>query len=427
MFATGWARGARVYIFKIVLLVIPAACASTAGAAGSLTLEEAERIAQQRDAGITGINAQQDALRDSAVAEAQLPDPMLQVGTMNLPVDTFNFDQEPMTQFLVLGVRQQFLPGKTRELRRTRLEVLADARGFEAEDRARFVRTAVRDSWLQRFYYESSIELLAKQQRLFLQLDESVTAAYAAGRRQQHDVLRVQLEAELLKEREIDLRQEALAWRGELGRWLGTDADRPMPAELPDLPAVPEYQTQLEALSQHPLLSRDQMLVKAGKVSESIARQKYKPAWSIDLRYGFRDGENAAGDDLPDFFSAMVNFSLPLFTGNRQDRRVSAAAAETRSFLNDRSDNERRLQATLERAWARWTKLTAIGEHYIASVMPAAQANVEAVLDAYQNDRAVFDELVRAENTLLDTQLRALRLEVDARIAQAQLLYLAGE
>ena len=52
MFATGWARGARIYIFKIVLLVIPAACASTAGAAGGLTLEEAEL--QRESSGLTG-------------------------------------------------------------------------------------------------------------------------------------------------------------------------------------------------------------------------------------------------------------------------------------------------------------------------------------------------------------------------------------
>lgn len=428
MYCSGQARGA----FIRILLVTWSVCHAAVVVAGddsddALTLANAEALALERDAGIAGIDARREALEESAVAEAQLPDPMLQVGTMNLPTDTFSIDQEPMTQFLTLGVRQQFPPGQTRKLRRERLETLAEAKSFEEQVRARQVIRSVRGSWLNRFYFESSVEILQEQLLWFEQLEATVTAAYAAGTRQQHDVIRVQLEIEFLKEREIELRQESLAWRGELGRWLGADAARPLPSELPEMPALGGYAEAIASLGAHPQLGADASRIRAGKISETIADQQYKPAWSLDLRYGFRDGEDPMGERRPNFFSAMVNFSLPVFTGNRQDRRSAAAAAETRGLINSKADDERQLRGRFDMAWARWAKRVSLSQQYERDILPAAQANVDAVLDAYQNDRAIFDELVRAEKTLLDSELKALRLEIDARTAQADLLYLTGE
>ena len=60
-------------------------------------------------------------------------------------------------------------------------------------------------------------------------------------------------------------------------------------------------------------------------------------------------------------------------------------------------------------------------------VMPAAEATVEATRQAYRNDVAPFDELVRAEKTLLDARTRLLRLRAGRLLAQADLLYLTGE
>ncbi len=427
MHCSGRARGALIRIILTTWLLCCAAPLAADVSADALTLAEAEVLALDLDAGIAGIAARREALQESAIAEAQLPDPMLQVGTLNLPADSFRIDQEPMTQFLTLGVSQKFPPGQTRKLRGARLETLAEAKSFEEQDRARRVLRAVRNSWLKRFYFESSIELLTEQLRWFRQLEETVTAAYAAGGRQQHDVLRVQLEVEFLKEREIELRQEALAWRAELGRWLGADASRPLPAELPDLPALAKYAEAIGSIATHPLLSADETRIRAGQIGESITKQQYKPAWSLDVRYGFRDGEDLAGEDRPNLFSAMVNFSLPVFTGDRQDRRSAAAAAETRGLRSGKADDERRLLGSFDKLWAHWTKLTSLREQYQRDILPAAQANVDAVLDAYQNDRAIFDELVRAEKTLIDSELKALRLEIDAKTAQADLLYFAGE
>ena len=85
-----------------------------------LMLDEAVRIAQVNDPWLDGSHLRQEAAESQSVAAGALPDPTVSIGFANLPVDSFDFGQEPMTQ-LVVGVGQAFPRGDTRSLRRQQL------------------------------------------------------------------------------------------------------------------------------------------------------------------------------------------------------------------------------------------------------------------------------------------------------------------
>ena len=84
---------------------------------GSVDLQSAIALAQARDPWLAGSEWRQQSLEARGVAAAALPDPVLRLGAANLPMDTFDFDQEPMTQFQ-LGLSQAIPRGATRELER---------------------------------------------------------------------------------------------------------------------------------------------------------------------------------------------------------------------------------------------------------------------------------------------------------------------
>jgi len=92
----------------IALLMLP--WLGAAAAESTLTLAEAERLALLHDVSAPEMQAQGRALREQAVADAQLPDPSLSLGVMSLPVDSFNRTAEPMTQTTV-GVTQAIPAG----------------------------------------------------------------------------------------------------------------------------------------------------------------------------------------------------------------------------------------------------------------------------------------------------------------------------
>ena len=72
--------------------------------ASKLTIEEAGQLALGSDFKLKAIEARTESLSELAVARESLPDPQLKLGFANLPTDSFNLGQEPMTQ-TVIGVR----------------------------------------------------------------------------------------------------------------------------------------------------------------------------------------------------------------------------------------------------------------------------------------------------------------------------------
>ena len=152
-----------------------------------------------------------------------------------------------------------------------------------------------------------------------------------------------------------------------------------------------------------------------------IAKQQYRPGWSLDAGYGARGGDRA------DFASAMVVLDIPIFTGKRQDRRLSAAKKERAAARFDRMATLLELKKALDRTYADWERLDARVDLFERVVVDRASANAEAALDGYQNQVSDFAELVRSQLAELDTELQLRRLRVEHAKAQSQLLYLAGE
>ena len=66
-----------------------------------LSLDEAERRALRNDALVRQADELAEAGRHSAVRARQLSDPQIRLTALNLPTDTFNLDQEPLTQTVV--------------------------------------------------------------------------------------------------------------------------------------------------------------------------------------------------------------------------------------------------------------------------------------------------------------------------------------
>ena len=359
-------------------------------------------------------------------AAGPLPVPELRLGAVNFPADDFERDQEPMTQLLV-GLRQRFPRGDSRSLSRERGETLASAEDTLREERTRDVVRAVRAAWFEAHYQAETLALIEEEQAWFRPFEDVVQAAYAQGRRQQHELLRLALEKDQLEAEAVAARQALATWMADLERWIGPEARAIDLRSAPELPVPAPPAEDAAAVRTHPSVLATARRVEGAALGVEIARQSYRPGWALDVSYGFRDGENPDGKDRPDFLSAMVSFDIPLFTKDRQDRQLAAASADERAGRERLAEQTRSLRLRLATARA---AETGIGERlhlFDRDVLPAARANVEAVRQAYRNDRVPFDELVRAERTLLTARMQRLRLLVDARINRAELLYLAGE
>jgi outer membrane protein TolC len=399
---------------------------SVPAVADELSLAEAEQLALQGDPMLGTIDATAQALDEAAIADGQLPDPKAKFSLFNFPTDTFDRDQEPITQ-LRFGLQQAIPRGDTLALRSKRTRVQANGERARVSNETRKLKREVRASWYETYYWLRAEKIVTANKRLFREMVDITESQYAAGRRNQQDVLRADLELGLLDDRLTDIQQKQETARAGLAKWIGADAQRALPAEIPVLPEPPSLAAIQATLPQHPALRMQRAHIDVNRQNVSLAREAYKPAWTVGVDYGVRDGNNPDGSERADLLAATVTFDLPIFTSKRQDRRLAAAQHREGAARLQYDDKLRVMQSMLEKEYVTWQRLSQRLRRYRQTLVNQATANSEASLLAYQNDATDFPTLMRAKITELNTHLKAMRIHVDAAKAQARLLYLAGE
>lgn len=421
-------RHGRPWPARLAALVLLAAAAGLgmASAAEVLALDEAERLALVNEPTLAQLEAQAAALREEAVAAGQLPDPRASLGFLNFPTDSFAFDQDPMTQ-IQLGLSQDIPPGRSLALRRAGLEAEAGIEEARLGDQARGVLLATRLAWLGAFHDSQVLDILEENLELLNEILEITEFLYSTGRENRQDILRTELEISLLEDRMIEMVRSLEAARADLARWIGAAAAaRPLPETPPDLAAPAPLPVLREALARHPRLAAEERTIAARRLDVEQAEQLYKPEFEVGVSYGIRD-EDRMGRDLPDFASAMVSMSIPLFTAKRQDRRMAAARLGTAAAEFARDAQLRELLREAETDYAAWRRLKQRLELFDETVFEQTEETVEAVLDAYRADVTDFSSVIRAQLAELETRLDAHRVRIDLARTQARLLYYAGE
>ena len=394
---------------------------SPVNAAGPLSLAEAVSIAvRKQDPTVTGPRERAAALSERAIADSQLADPTVSVGLLNLPVDTFSFTQEPVTQAKI-GLQQQFPAGKTRSITRQRRVAEAgveDARALLQETQ---IKLDTRTNWLELYYWLGARGKVAESHQAVKELVSIAKSVFATGRQNSQDVLRAELELSLLDDRLIDVRRQADLARANLARFVGRGAaSRPLASGLPRLPGAPPEATLRRMLVQHPAVLVEDTRIEVRDSDIDLAREQYKPRFSVGVEYGARGGR-------PDFLTGKVGMSLPFFTGNRQDRNLSAAHRQHASALLGRDARLLELDKALVRAYANWQRNGDRIRLYGDVVVQRAADTTRASLTAYRSGVSDFAELIRARLAQLDNELMLLRLRVNRAQAHATLLFLAGK
>jgi len=411
---------ARRFITISVLLLALGPAAAIAAQAPTLSLERAVAIAMAADdPTLARLEARAQALEARAVAEAQLPDPLLSSRLDNVPTDSFALDQTDMTQ-LRLSVRQEFPAGSSRSARAEQRRGEADAERARHALARREIVLATRQAWFDLAYHRRAVDIVGASQRSVRQQIDSLAARFASGRINAQAVLRAELELSLLRDRLAEHRRQAASARAALARFLGEQARTRLPTDWPQLTPLASLPALLDTLTSHPAVKVENAEIAAAGADVELAEQAYKPVWALEGGYGIRD-------DYPDLASVGVTVSLPLFTRNRQDRRHTAAVRQRSAEQLDRDAALLELRRRLEQAFNDWQRFDERRRLYAGAVREHARQTAEASMSTYANGQTDFAELIRSQLAELDTALKHMELEARTGQAWARLIYLTGE
>lgn len=411
----------RLYAVTLLLL-----CGADSIFAAELSIEEAAQLALNDDYTLQAIKARSQSMSELSIAAEKLPDPKLKLGFANLPTDTFDLDQEPMTQ-TVIGVQQMFPRGQTRSLNSELLSESVARNDAEAQDRRSMILLAVREQYTQVFLHQQRQKILHQSVAVFTDLAEITRDYFATGRAHQQDVVQAQLELSKVEERLVRIRQQEEEARARLAERIGAAAQRELGSDWPHINEPPPAAQIIANLAEHPRLRALQHEIAKSRTSEELARQAYKPGFAVDLAYGARSGQNTNGSDRADMLSVFVTMDIPLFTKNRQDRVLAASIADTSATEYVRDDVYRSMKARVEEYAATLVRQQERLKLYQEHLLPQAAFNAETAFEDYQDAVGDLTTLMRAQIGEYELKLSQAELRADEIITRARLLYFQGE
>ncbi len=409
--------------YKLLLAFYSAVCwgfSSANATQEGLTLGKAVSLALSADdPSVALANEKAAALDARAVADSQLSDPKFRVSAANLPTDGFSFTQEPMTQ-LQVGVTQAFPRGNVRQLTRQRRYHQADTLRRIASLRHREIILQVRHRWLDLRYLHAAEQSVNRSKTAVTELVEVVQATFATGSNKSQDIFRAQMELGLLDDRMLEIAHKQDKATADLRRWIG-EAAGAQPVGVPGLRHPSALVVIRGRLPMHPAMAAEAARISAATEDVAIAQEGYKPGWAISAGFGRRAGGRA------DFATVGVTMDVPLFTGKRQDKRLSAAKRMREAARLQQQSVLLELHRRLDTVYADWERSGERISLYRGVVQARARDTAEASLTSYQTGVTDFPELVRSRLALLEAELKLLMLERDKLKAQAALLFLEGE
>ncbi len=394
-----------------------------------LSLEDAERYALERDALIKGYQQQSQAYIEQSAAVDSWPDPRIKLGAQAVPIDSFDLEQEPMTQ-LVLGYQQMLPRGNSSEYAAESMQAMSRLQLAKQQQRSREVLRQVRRAWLDVVLQSESIRIIQANRQLFVKMLDISQSYYAAGRQQQQDVVQAELEISLVDDRLEQASSQLIVARANLAKWVGEENlqdDTDFNGDDLEIVSIPVYNQLVEQLNENPELIAAQERIISQQKKLDIANEQYAPQWGFDVSYGKRSGENPDGSERDDFLTAMVTFDLPVFTENRQDRTVSAEKQRLQASRYQQLDIQRLLEKRLQEVTGQLKKLKDRHQLYRNKVLPQSRQNAEIALRGYQSGVVTFFTLTRARITELNTRLADLRIKIEYNKALAELQYLTGD
>ena len=404
-------------------------CLSPIINAQELSLDLAIEQAVHGDDWLIANEQSEQALREQAIAAGELPDPRMLIGLSNMPVDTFDLRQEPMTQ-LRIGINQAIPRGDTLDLLQKQTTQQSELNPYLRENRRAAVALEVSNLWLDAYFANQSIALINLDRALFEQLVDITGTRYtsAAGLARQQDLVRAELELVRLDDRLSMLRQIQATNKQKLAEWLPYQSlSLSFPDELPDLVAPDEELFSLsdaaDQFALHPRVRAHDQRIEIARTQVNLAKESFKPSFSVGASYGRRN-KTALGYDRADFLSLDLSFDLPLFPANRQKPRLRASQYAASARQTERILIIKELFAEYQKSKAQMEVLEERIALFNDFLLAQLADLTEATLNSYTADEGDFEEVMRAYISELNAKIELLQIDIERLKVISKLNYL---
>jgi cobalt-zinc-cadmium efflux system outer membrane protein len=420
---------------------VPATMTDTAGTPLAALLTRA----RESNPTLRAARERVEAARARVTPAGTLPDPMLGIGVMNLPIDGAGYSEMTMNA-VMLGQMLPF-PGKL-TLQRVIAEHQQSAVEARLEGARLDVERDVRGAYYELAFLDRALEVVERNQRLLVTFVGVTEARYGVGSGGQEEVLRAHVETSALADEAVTLTEQRRASLARLNALLDRPSDAPV--EAPRVPerivlaaVAPSASTSrfvsaalgaraansplptLTTLQDHAIRNSPEVRAHEAEIAAQaarleLARRAHLPDFDISLQYGQRP-------DRSDMVSVGVSVPLPLRRASRQGSQVTESRAELSALEAEHHAHVNTVRARVAEAYSEAEKTRAQLALFVQSILPQGQAALESAIAGFQVGRAEFLTLLDNQGTLYRYESAYHRALTDFATAIAALDRLVGE
>jgi cobalt-zinc-cadmium efflux system outer membrane protein len=391
----------------IVLMVAGSASAQNGPSKNSPEVEwraflaEAIRRATTQNPRVREAEAQAEAARRRVPQATALPDPEVELGLKDVPVNDLSLSRDDFTMVMVSG--RQRLPGRGK--RGAQLAaVQADVEGATAMRAREVVEIAAdtADAFFHLAETDRSLVILEESRQRLEDAAAAATELYRVGKTGQSDVLQASLEKTSLEEQLSSLGTERRAQAARFNALQGLPAGAPVPpiGSLATItPIGPGFEAPAladlvwRASERSPEVAIAEAEVHRREQELELARLEGRPDWMLMGYYGRRER-------FDDFVGVSAAINLPWAHRGRLAERRAEKEADLSAARAGVDSARNQLQGEIEAVYAELQKNLDQARLYTNSILPQAEINYRAAREAYVVGKIDFLTLVRAATSL---------------------------
>lgn len=358
---------------------------------------------------------------------SSLADPILQLGLMNMPVDTFAFNQEPVTQ-KTISVSQAFpFPGKL-GLRSEIAEKDITSSELDLEEVNLNLVKSVKKSFYELCFILAAIDITKENKKLLETFVSIAETKYSVGKGIQQDVLKAQVELTKVLDQLIVLDKFAGIEKARLNTLMNYLPQKPL--AIPhgitksNFPFTVE-QLQTLADSNRPALSKINVLREKYETSKKLAEKDYYPNFNVGFKYGQRQDNRLA--DRPDFVSAFVGINIPLWFQSKQSKKVSEEGYKVEMTRETYNRAKNQIYFNIKALLDKETQSSKTIQLIKQGILPQARQSLESALAGYSVDKVDFLTLLNNQVTLFEWDIKYHRELTDYEKTLAEIENVVGK
>ncbi len=357
-----------------------------------------------------------------------LADPVLSLGLLNVPTNTFSLNQEAMTGKVINLIQAIPYPGA--------LKAKADVKAMdtliikeEISDLKNQIVQQVSTLYFGLQEKRREIVLAQESYNLLKQISLVAKRKFEVGTASLQNIISVEVELTRVNDKIETLKGEENALQAQLNALLLRD-DK-VKVVTTAIKAIPQLNLTTASLLEkaeksRPYLQGIRWFEQKTSLQQKEAKFAFYPNFKVGIQYSQRSFNRNTGINYPDFLGVVVGLNIPINYGGKKTAKINKYRYLQDFYKQQYQSSIQQLQQSFGKFSAMLQTLKSRETLVSKTLLPQAEKAYQAAIADYQVNKIDFANVVKAEADILKIKTELAKIRTNYFKTVAQLEFLSG-